>query len=107
VRTDVARELIYTGRRVSGEEAAQIGLVTRVAEDPLAAARDLAADIASRSPDAIRAGKRLVGEAWPGDAREALLLETELQVALIGSPNQLAAVTAGLTKQPGEFTDPA
>ncbi len=106
VRTDVARELIYTGRRVSGEEAAQIGLVTRVADDPLAAARELAADIAGRSPDAIRAGKRLVNDAWPGDAREALLLETELQVALLGSPNQLAAVTAGLARQPAEFTDP-
>ena len=107
VRTDVARELIYTGRRVSGVEAAEIGLVTRVADDPLAAARELAATIASHSPDAIRAGKQLVNDAWPGDARESLLLETELQVALIGSPNQMAAVTAGLTKQPGEFTDPA
>ena len=58
------------------------GLVTRVADDPLAAARELAADIASRSPDAIRAGKRLIQEAWLADAREALLLETELQVAL-------------------------
>lgn len=107
VRADVARELVYTGRRLSGEEAAEAGLVTRVAEDPLAAARELAADIAGRSPDAIRAGKRLLREAWLADAREALLLESELQTALIGSPNQLAAVTAGITKQPGEFTDPA
>lgn len=107
VRADVARELVFTGRRLSGEEAAEAGLVTRVAEDPLAAARELAADIAGRSPDAIRAGKRLLREAWLADAREALLLESELQTALIGSPNQLAAVTAGITKQPGEFTDPA
>lgn len=107
VRSDVARELLYTGRRVSGEEAAELGLATRVAADPLAAARELAADIAGRSPDAIRAGKRLLNEAWLADAREALLLETELQVALLGSPNQIAAVTAGMTKQPGEFTDPA
>jgi enoyl-CoA hydratase/carnithine racemase len=80
--------------------------VTRLAEDPLAAARELAHEIAGRSPDAVRAGKRLLRDAWLADAREALLLESELQTALIGSPNQLAAVTAGLAKQPAEFADP-
>jgi hypothetical protein len=35
------------------------------------------------------------------------VLETELQRALIGSPNQLAAVTAGMSRQPAEFEDPA
>ena len=42
VRADVAKELTYTGRIVSGEEAAALGLVTRVDDDPLAAARALA-----------------------------------------------------------------
>ena len=106
VRADVAKELVFTGRIVSGEEAAAHGLVTRTAPDPLAAARELAAEIAGKSPDAIRHGKRLLDEAWQADAREALLLETELQVELLGSPNQIAAVTAGMTKQPGEFVDP-
>src|SRR3954449_11229949 len=51
VRLDVAKELTFTGRVVSGTEAAAIGLVTRVVEDPLAAAKELAAEIAQRSPD--------------------------------------------------------
>ena len=105
-RIDVAKELTYTGRVVSGEEAVALGLVTRVAADPLAEALELARAIADRSPDAVRAAKRLYDEAWVAPRDEALLLETELQVGLAGKPNQLAAVTAGFTKQPGEFTDP-
>jgi len=107
VAMDVAKELVFTGRRLSGDEAKEAGLVTQVAADPLAAARELAAEIASKSPDAIRAGKRLLRETWLARPAEALLLESELQTALLGSPNQLAAVTAGVTKQAAEFEDPA
>src|SRR6201999_794266 len=46
VRDDVARELTYTARPVSGTEAAALGLVTRTADDPLAAALTLAGQIA-------------------------------------------------------------
>ncbi len=106
MRADVAKELTFTGRMLDGEEARTAGLVTSVAADPLAAALALAADIAQRSPDAIRAAKRLYNEAWGTDPAADLLLETELQVGLIGSPNQLAAVTAGLAKQTPQFTDP-
>jgi enoyl-CoA hydratase/carnithine racemase len=108
VRGDVARELTYTARRVDGAEGVRLGLATRVADDPLAEATALAREIAGRSPDAVRAAKRLYDATWSGDdAAAALLLETELQTALIGSPNQIAAVTAGFAKQPAEFTDPA
>ena len=54
VRLDVAKELTWTGRILDGNEALALGLVTRVAEDPLAAALELAREIASKSPDAIR-----------------------------------------------------
>lgn len=107
VRADIARELTYTARRVSGTEAAEIGLATRVTEDPLGAATALAHEIAARSPDAARAAKRLLTDAWNAPAPEALALETELQLTLIGSENQMAAVMAGMSKTPGEFTDPA
>jgi enoyl-CoA hydratase/carnithine racemase len=106
VGIDVAKELTYTARIFDGREALALGLVTHVEDDPLAAARGLAAEIAGRSPDAIRGAKRLFDAAWTGTAEQTLALEAEIQLGLIGSPNQLAAVTAGMTKQPAEFTDP-
>ena len=106
VSIDVAKELTFTGRIVSGEQAAALGLVTRVDADPLTAARALAAEIAQRSPDAVRGAKRLYDESWTGTPADTLGLEASLQGALIGTPNQLAAVAAGLSGEPGEFVDP-
>jgi enoyl-CoA hydratase/carnithine racemase len=106
VGIDVAKELTFTGRVFDGEEAVALGVVTCVADEPLVAARALATDIAGRSPDAVRAAKRLFDESWTGGVGDTLALEARLQLGLIGSPNQLAAVAAGFTKQPPEFIDP-
>ena len=106
VAIDVAKELTFTGRVVSGEEGHGLGVVTSVSADPLASATELAAEIAGRSPHAIRAAKRLYDQAWNGPVEETLALEAELQRGLIGSPNQLAAVAAGMAKRDPEFTDP-
>ncbi len=97
LRPDVARELAYTGRIVAADEALHLGLITRIADDAHAAARELAAQIADRSPDAIRGIKRLAREAWGKPAAEALALEAELQRALLGSPGQLEAVRRALS----------
>ena len=69
VGIDVAKELTYTGRMLSGDEACELGVVTRVADDPLAAARELAAEIASRSPDAVRARSDCSTSRGPGRPR--------------------------------------
>jgi enoyl-CoA hydratase/carnithine racemase len=106
VGIDVAKELAYTGRVISGSDAHSLGLVTHLADDPLAAARELAAEIAARSPDAVRGMKRLFNESWTGSTEETLRLEADIQLSLLGTPNQLAAVTAGMAKQPAEFVDP-
>jgi enoyl-CoA hydratase/carnithine racemase len=107
VGIDVAKELTYTGRVISGEEALSLGLVTHVVDDPLSGAMALAAEIAARSPEAVRGAKRLFDSAWTGSAEETLGLEAEIQLGLVGSENQIAAVTSGMTKQPAEFVDPA
>ncbi len=106
VRLDVAKELVFSGRIVPAVEAAELGLVTRVVDDPLAAARAMAQEIASKSPDAIRASKQLLEAAWRADAATGLALEAKLQAQLLGSPNQLEAVRAGLQKRDAQFKIP-
>ena len=106
VGLDVAKELTFTGRFVEAEEAMRVGLVTRISEDPHAAALELASEIAARSPDAIRRAKRLWNEAARARSEGSLALEEELQRELLGSPNQLAAVTAAMSGDPAEFSEP-
>lgn len=105
VRADVAKELVFTGRLVGAEEALTLGLVTKIAADPVATARALAREIASRSPDAVRAAKCLLDA--PGlDPAGSLALETALQLGLMGRPNQLEAVASTIQKRAGVFQDP-
>ena len=106
VRLDVAKELTFTGRIVSGEEAAALGLVTRLAGEPRAAAMQLAREIAGKSPDAIRAGKLLLDQCFQVGVAEGLRLEEQTQRNLIGSANQVEAVQANLQKRAPEFRDP-
>lgn len=106
VPLDVAKELTFTGRTISGTEAVEIGLATKAGEDPLANALETAKLIASKSPHAIRAGKTLLDEAPRMSRLDALRLETALQVTLLGSPNQMEAVQANMMKREPEFKDP-
>ena len=69
VGLDVAKELAFTGRMVSGEEAVELGLATHLADDPRAAALDLAREIASKNPHAVRGVKQLVEHGRTGAAR--------------------------------------
>jgi enoyl-CoA hydratase/carnithine racemase len=107
VGIDVAKELAYTGRVISGTDAHSLGLVTHLADDPLAAAHELAAEIASRSPDAVRGMKRLFNDSWTGSTQDTLRLEADIQLGLLGTPNQLESVRAGMLKEPARFTDPS
>jgi len=104
---DVAKELTFTGRILNGEQAKEVGLVTRVADDPLAAAMALAEEIAGKNPDAVRAGKTLYEQTWHADERTGLQLEASLQAGLIGTGNQIEAVKANFEKRAPVFAPAA
>jgi len=106
VPLDVAKELTFTGRILDGPAAKELGLVTHVSENPLEHAMELAAEIALKSPDAIRSAKRLFETAWHADARTGLKLEAELQTKLIGSENQVEAIRANFEKRAPKFKSP-
>lgn len=103
---DNAKELTFTGRVVSGVEAAQLGLVTRTHDEPLTAARELAAEIAGKSPDSVRAAKQLFETAWQPDRATGLKLEAQLQKQMFAGPNQGEAVAAALEKRAPQFGEP-
>jgi len=105
VGLDVAKELTFTGRMVGGEEAVRLGLATRVAQDPVAAALELAREIASKSPHAVRAAKRLLNRSGLVPIAEQFAAERAEIGALIGSPNQVEAVMAGFEKRDAVYAD--
>lgn len=107
VRADLLRELVFSGRVFSGSEAVALGIATRVCADPLAEALAFATEVAAKSPDAIRAAKRLLNLSASSGAAEILLAESAEQQALIGSANQTEAVRANLEKRAATFCDPA
>lgn len=105
VRPDIAKELTFTGRVFSGEEAVALGVATRTSDTPLEDSLALAHAIAARNPHAIRGTKALFDRAPELSVADSLALEAELQTPLLGSPNQLEALKAKMGKRPAVFSD--
>lgn len=105
VRDDILRELTYTNREFSGEEALGLGFATMIDEDPLARATALAETIANKNPDAIRGSKRLF-KVMQEEGEDAILLaESREQDGIMRTPNQVEAVMAEMEKRPPRFAD--
>lgn len=103
IREDVLMRLTLTAETLSGEAALREGLVTEVADDPFARAEELAAIILQRSPEMVRASKRLLRDSYTQTDDERLAMEEKLQKRLLGTPNQMEAVMANLEKRPPRF----
>lgn len=100
---DQALELTMTGRRFAAAEALELNLITRVDENPEAAARELATTISARSPSAVAAAKRLLTRTRQGSERRALRRERRGQLRLLLGFNQREAMRARQEKRPARF----
>ena len=104
VRPDIAKELTFTARIFSGTEAFQMGLVTRLSETPREDAMALAAEIAGRSPSAVRGVKELFNRVVNAGAAEQFAEERRVIGSLIGRSDQIEAVTANFENRPASFS---
>lgn len=103
-REDKLKELALTGRIFEGQEAHDLGFVTRVCDDPLSAAQETADLIVQKNPDAILGVKELFNSQADRFAPEMLMQESVLQDEIIGRPNQIEAVMAELEKRPAKYS---
>ena len=104
VGLDVAKEMYFTGKMITGLEAVELGVATRVSDDPHGAAMGLAREIAGKNPDAVRRMKTILNGLPQRNTAERFAAEREHIGALIGTPNQKEAVVSFFEKRPPEFS---
>ena len=105
VRADIAKELVFTARVFDGREAHAIGLATKLSETPYEDAMAMAAEIAGRSPDAVRGAKQLINGLLHEKAASQFEAERRIIGSLIGKPNQVEAVMSNFEKRAANFVD--
>jgi enoyl-CoA hydratase/carnithine racemase len=100
-----AYEMVFTGDAVKAEDAAAMGLVSRVVprERLLDEARALAARIADKPPHALRLAKRLLRESQRLTLAESMELASTMQAIAQSDPDHKEAVSAFLEKRKPEF----
>ena len=103
VRPDIVKNLVFTARIFSGQEAHEMGIATQLSHDVHADAMTMAREIAGRSPDAVRGAKKLINLLANSGAAEQFAAERAIIGQLIGSANQAEAVMSHFEKRPPNF----
>lgn len=100
---DTAKRLTMTGEMVAASHALQLGIVSEVADDPLATAESLIATITQRSPDAVASAKYLFDRTWQRGTRASFITEQWLQLRLLIGANATIARKAAMARTPPQF----
>lgn len=102
-----AMELVLTGKRIGATEAKQLGLVNLIAKRRawLETASQLAAEVASRPPLAVRLAKRAVAAADRLPLDQGIAFEREQLARARTSADRLEALEALTEGRPPRFTD--
>ena len=103
VRPDIVKNLVFTARIFSGQEAHEMGIATQLSHEVHADAMTMAREIAGRSPDAVRGAKKLINLLANSGAAEQFAAERAIIGQLIGSANQAEAVMSHFEKRPPNF----
>jgi enoyl-CoA hydratase/carnithine racemase len=102
-----AKELVFTGRRISAEEALRFGLVEQVVsqDELLAKARELAAQIVANSPVAVAQAKKALNQGAQTALDQALAIELEAWLVNFGTSDRVEGLLAFLEKRKPSFSD--
>ncbi|MDA8693003.1 crotonase/enoyl-CoA hydratase family protein [Saprospiraceae bacterium] len=105
VREDLLKELTFTNRVFSGEQAVEYGFGTFNSDDTVKSAMALATQIEAKSPSAIVKAKKLINAASYLSAEDGLSMESREQQDIIRKENQLEAVFSKMQKRVANFKD--
>lgn len=98
-----AADLLYTGRSVTGAEAAELGLCDQLAEEPRTVAIEFASRIASSAPLSLAAIRSTLRRSMVSEIAAALEVEANAQAALLGTADFAEGVAASVAKRPPRF----
>lgn len=101
----MAKLLTFTAAVITGREAVEYGLVTKLSDRPYDDAMAVAAEIARHNPVAARGAKALLNRAHGREPADQFAEERRVISSLIGTPNQIEAVKANFEKRAPVFND--
>ena len=101
-----AKELILMGEILTASEAAEIGLVNRLASpgEAVGTALSMAKTIADRGPIAVREAKRAIDAAGDSTLDDGLALELDSSEKVFSSEDMIEGARAFFEKRPPDFT---
>jgi enoyl-CoA hydratase len=104
----IVRELAYTGRRMTAQEALAVGLVNRVYPDQdsmISEVLDIAREIASKAPLAVYGCKRMINYARDHSTADGLDYIGIWNASMLQPEEMVEAMAANAEKRPGKFVD--